>query len=52
MFLKRGGKDLQSYVYELETTADKSLNPERIREYLIIVYQEQGLAMAQVTSVL
>ena len=52
VFLKRGGKDLQPFVYELQTTAEKSLNHKRIREYLTIIFQEQGLAMAQVTCVL
>ena len=52
VFLKMGGNDLQPYVFELQTTAEMSLNPERIREYLTIVYQEQGLAMAQVIHVL
>ena len=52
VFLMRGGKDLQPYIYELETTAVRSLDPKRIGEYLAIVYQEQGLAMTQVTGLL
>ena len=52
VFLKRGGNNLQSYIFELETTAVRSMDPERIEEYLTIIFQEQGLAMAQVTGLL
>lgn len=52
VFLKWGGEHLQHFVDELETAAETSLGAERIRDYLTVIFQEQGFAMAQVTGAL
>ena len=48
VFLRIGFEDFQQYAFELQTCADKNLNPQRVKEYLGIIYQEQGLAVTQV----
>ena len=48
--VKIGRMDLQPF--ELQTTSDQNLNPERIRECTTLIFEEQGLAMAQVVHVL
>ena len=35
-------EDLQSYVYELQTTAKKYFKPEKIRDYLTILKESDG----------
>ena len=52
VFLKWGPEHLQHFVVELETVAEASLEAERVRDYLTVIFQEQGLAMAQVTGAL
>ena len=48
MFLQDGLEDFKQYAFELKTTAAKYLGPKRIKEYLVIIYRDQGLEMAQV----
>jgi len=49
VFLRIGFKDFQQYAFELQTCADKNLDPQRVKEYLVIIYQEQGFAVTQAT---
>ena len=48
VFLRIGFEDFQQYAFELQTCAAKNLNPQRVKEYLRIIYQEQGIAVCQV----
>ena len=48
VFLRRGFEDFQQFSFELQTCADKSLNPKKVKEYLGIIFQKQGLAVTQV----
>ena len=48
VFLRIGFEDFQQYAFELQTCATKNLNPQRIKEYLEIIHQKQGLAICQV----
>ena len=48
VFLRNGFEDFQQYAFELQTCAEKSLNPQRVKEYLAIIFQHQGLAVTQV----
>ena len=48
VFLQCGFEDFQQYAFELQTCAAKNLNPQRVKEYLRIIYQQQGLAVCQV----
>ena len=52
MFLQEGLEDFQQYAFELKTTAAKYLGPKRIKEYLNIIYREQGLNITQVKTIL
>merc|ERR1719400_2286924 len=49
VFLRIGFEDFQQYAFELQTCAAKNLNPQRVKEYLRIIYQEQGIAVCQAT---
>merc|ERR1719430_436143 len=49
VFLRIGFEDFQQYAFELQTCADKNLNPQRVKEYLGIIFQQQGLAVTQAT---
>ena len=48
VFLRIGFADFQQYAFELQTCAAKNLNPQRVKEYLRIIFQQQGLAVCQV----
>ena len=48
VFLQNGFEDFQSYSFEIQTVATQNLNPQRIREYMGIIYQHQGLSVCQV----
>ena len=48
VFLRHGFEDFQQYAFELQTCAAKNLNPQRVKEYLGIIFQQQGLAVTQV----
>ena len=50
VFLRIGFEDFQQYAFELQTCAAKNLNPQRVKEYLAIIFQHQGLAVTQVFS--
>ena len=50
MFLQDGLEDFQQYAFELKTTAAKNLGPKKIKEYLDIIYGEQGLEMTQMQT--
>ena len=50
VFLRIGFEDFQQYAFELQTCADKNLNPQRVKEYLGIIFQQQGLAVTQVKT--
>ena len=50
VFLRRGFEDFQQFAFELQTCAAKNLNPQRVREYLGIIFQQQGLAVTQVKT--
>ena len=50
VFLRIGFEDFQQYAFELQTCAAKNLNPQRVKEYLGIIFQEQGLAVTQVKT--
>ena len=43
VFIKGGARDLQHYIFELQTKAAISLDPARIREYLSIVHKKDNL---------
>ena len=47
-FLRNGFEDFQYYSFEMQTVAIQNLNPQRVKEYLGIIYQHQGLAVCQV----
>ena len=49
VFLRIRFEDFQQYAFELQTCAAKNLNPQKVKEYLGIIYQQQGLAVTQVT---
>ena len=48
VFLQNGFEDFQSYSFEIQTVATQNLNPQRVREYIGIIYQHQGLSVCQV----
>ena len=48
VFLRNGIEDFQHYAFELQTCANKNLNPRRIKEYLEVIHQEQGFPGSQV----
>ena len=48
MFLRVGFKNFESYYFEMQTVAIQNLNPQRVKEYLGMIYQHQGLAECQV----
>ena len=48
VFLRDGFEGFQEFSYQLKTTAEMHLAPNRIRDYLRIVHEEKGLEMAQV----
>ena len=48
VFLRSDFEDFQSYSFEMQTVAIQNLNPERVKEYLEIIYQQQGLVVCQV----
>ena len=52
VFLQEGPEDFQQYAFELKTTAAKYLGPKRTKEYLNIIYREQGLNITQVKTIL
>merc|ERR550532_2210972 len=47
VFIKGGGRDLQPYIFELQTKAAVSLDPARIREYLSIIHKKENLQTCQ-----
>ena len=47
VFLGSSFEDFQPFVFELQTTATKSLSPQRLKEYLTIISKELGLAVCQ-----
>ena len=50
VFLRNGFEDFQYYSFEMQTVAIQNLNPQRIKEYLGIIFQHQGFAVCQVTN--
>ena len=48
VFLRYGFEDLQLYIIKLRCNAVKSLNPQRVREYLKIIFEKKGLHSCQV----
>ena len=50
-FLRYGFEDFQPYIFELQACAVKSLNPQRVREYLKIIFEKKGLHSCQVFNV-
>ena len=48
VFLRNGFEDFQYYSFEMQTVAIQNLNPQRVKEYLGIIFQQQGLAVTQV----
>ena len=50
VFLQEGLEDFKQYAFKLKTTAAKYLGPKRIKEYITIIYREQGVEMAQVKT--
>ena len=48
VFVKDGFEDFQHYAFELRTCAEKNLNPRRVKEFLTVVFQQQGFAVCQV----
>ena len=48
VFLRIWFEDFQQYAFELQTCAAKNLNPQRVKEYLGIIHQHQGLTACQV----
>ena len=50
VFLRIGFEDFQQYAFELQTCAAKILNPQRLKEYLAIIFEHKGLAVTQVLS--
>jgi len=49
VFLRNGFEDFQYYSFEMQTVAIQNLNPQRVKEYLGIIFQQQGLAVTQAT---
>jgi len=49
VFLREGFEGFDAFSFEFKTTATKSLSPHRIKEYLTIIYQEEGLPACQAT---
>merc|ERR1711962_682393 len=49
VFLRVGFKNFESYYFEMQTVAIQNLNPQRVKEYLGMIYQHQGLAACQAT---
>ena len=47
VFIKGGARDLQHYIFELQTRAAISLDPARIREYLSIIHKKDNLQTCQ-----
>ena len=47
VFIKGGARDLQHYIFELQTKAAISLDPARIREYLSIIHKKDNLQTCQ-----
>ena len=47
VFIKGGARDLQHYIFELQTKATISLDPARIREYLSIIHKKDNLQTCQ-----
>ena len=47
VFIKGGARDLQHYIFELQTKAAISLDPARIREYLSIIHRKDNLQTCQ-----
>jgi hypothetical protein len=47
VFLIEGFENFEGFAFELKTTATKSLQPSRIREYLEIIFEQQGVAACQ-----
>ena len=47
VFIKGGTRDLQPYIFELQTKAAISLNPTRMREYLSIIHKKDNLQTCQ-----
>jgi hypothetical protein len=47
VFLRVGFKGFQQFAFELQTKAEKSLDPKRIQEYLVMIHREQGPDMCQ-----
>ena len=45
--MSEGFEDFKEYAFELKTTATKNLSPSRIQDYLRIIHEHHGLAMAQ-----
>ena len=41
VFIKGGARDVQHYIFELQTKAAISLDPTRIREYLSIIHRHK-----------
>ena len=49
IFLQNGFGDFQSYAFEIQTVALQNLNPQRVMDYMAIIYDHrQGLAACQV----
>ena len=51
VFLRYGFEDFQPYIFELQSNAAKSLHPQRVREYLKIIFEKKGLHSCQVFNV-
>ena len=47
VFIKGGARDVQHYIFELQTKAAISLDPARIREYLSIIHKKDNLQTCQ-----
>ena len=49
IFLQNGFGDFQSYAFEIQTVALQNLNPQRVMDYMAIIFHHhQGLAACQV----
>ena len=49
IFLQNGFGDFQSYAFEIQTVALQNLNPQRVMDYMAIIFHhQQGLAACQV----
>ena len=47
VFHKIGFEDFRQYAFELQTTAVKNLAASRIKEYMVIIHEQQGAVMCQ-----